>query len=95
MKRTLSIALTTVLSLGLSINNSASANTTGVTKAMAMGECSNYQRSAVVNPEYGGVTRGGLDIWICYDRTLALVDPGPYAVLVCNLTGCALAEWTY
>jgi hypothetical protein len=95
MKRTISIALTTVIALGLSINNSAMADTTGVTKVMAMGECSNYQKSAVIDPEYGGVTRGGLDIWICYDRTVALIDPGPYAVLICDLTGCQIIDWTY
>jgi hypothetical protein len=98
MKKTLAITLSTVLSIVSTINKPAEAYSN--TKIVAMTYCSQYQKTAVLNPEYAGQTRNGLDLWVCFEtgsmsNVFASVDPGPYAVLTCNIAQCALVDWTY
>lgn len=98
MKKIFAIALTTVLTLVSGINKPASAYSN--TKVVAMTYCNQYQKTAVLNPEYVGQARNGLDVWVCFEtgsmsNVFAASDPGPYAVLACNIAECALVDWTY
>ncbi len=70
------------------------------TRIIAQMNCGNYSKSIVMHPEYYGQTRSGLDIWICAEtgpasQMFAMLDSGPYAVLVCNMMQCKLIDWTY
>lgn len=69
-------------------------------KTVARMACSSYSQTMIINPEYYGQTRSGLDIWICVEtgssrRTFFMFDSGPYAVLACNRIQCQLIDWTY
>lgn len=70
------------------------------TRVIAQMSCGEYSKTMVLHPEYYGRTRSGLDIWICAEsgpgrQVFAMFDKGPYAVMVCNMMECELADWTY
>jgi hypothetical protein len=70
------------------------------TKIAAQMACSGVSSYPVMNPEYYGQTRSGLDIWSCVEtgslaRMYSMMNQGPYAVLVCAMTGCKVIDWTY
>lgn len=69
------------------------------TKIVAQMTCSNSSYP-VMNPEYYGQSRSGLDIWICVEtkslrQMYSMMNQGPYAVIVCAMTGCKVIDWTY
>lgn len=70
------------------------------TRVIAQMNCGEYSKTMVLNPEYYGQTRSGLDIWICAEsgpsrQVFAMYDPGPYAVIVCSMMECKIIDWTY
>ncbi|WP_414622639.1 hypothetical protein [Calothrix sp. CCY 0018] len=69
------------------------------TKVIAQVSCSN-EGFVIVNPEYYGRTRSGLDIWICIEtgygrQAFTMYNPGPYPVLACNMIECRMIDMTY
>jgi hypothetical protein len=69
------------------------------TKVAAQMSCSS-EGLIVVNPEYYGQTRSGLDIWICIEtgygrQTFTMFNQGPYPVIVCNMMECTVIDMTY
>jgi hypothetical protein len=69
------------------------------TKVAAQFACSD-QGLMVVNPEYYGRTRSGLDIWICVEtgygrQAFITFNQGPYPVLACNMMQCQVIDITY
>ena len=70
------------------------------TRMIARMNCGQYSKAMIMNPEYYGQTRSGLDIWICFEsgpsrQVFAMFDQGPYAVMACNMMDCKLVDWTY
>ncbi|HCF25959.1 MAG TPA: hypothetical protein DEV81_01765 [Cyanobacteria bacterium UBA11049] len=70
------------------------------TKIVAQMTCSNVSSYPVMNPEYYGQFRSGLDIWIYVEtgslaQMYSMMNQGPYAVLACAMTGCKVIDWTY
>ncbi len=70
------------------------------TKVVAQMTCTGVAGLPVIYPEYYSRTRSGLDIWICVEtgsgrQAFLMVNPGPYAVIVCNMLECQVVDWTY
>jgi hypothetical protein len=70
------------------------------TKIAAQMSCMDISSFPVLNPEYYGRSRSGLDIWICVEtgsgrNAFLMMNSGPYAVIACNMVECRIIDWTY
>jgi hypothetical protein len=77
-----------------------SASASSRTRVIAQMSCANFSDVLVLNPEYYGRSRSGLDIWICVEtgsgrQMFLTMNSGPYAVIACNMIECKLIDWIY
>ncbi len=96
MKRSISIALTTVISIFSGSQNAFAAF--NYTEAMAQHYCNQLQSTTIVSPYYMG-SRNAVDMWLCTEASMTIdesfrqLDPGPYAVLSCDRNKCTVVDW--
>ncbi len=95
--KTAIIGITTLISLAIA--TPIQAQSYQRTKVVAQMACSSHG-PLVVNPEYYGQTRSGLDIWICIEsgygkQTFTMLNKGPYPVVACNIMECRVIDHTY